>query len=114
MRNGSILQDRRSDGLAARGFANFLVHWHAGFKAAWEVGIPYALDPERVGYIHDRAGFCPSKDCSSYVDLFRLGLLNRTVDIIGPEDDQTQAGRRVDLPDRLPKGQQNWAQVLQA
>lgn len=104
-----VLQDVRTDALAARGFANFLFHWHAGFKAAWEAGIPYALNPLRVGYINDRNGFCVQKNCTDYVDIFRFGLLDRSRDVIG--DDADDSGR-VLLPARLPHGKNNWSGVV--
>ena len=102
------MQDIRTVGLQAAGFANFLVHWHAGFKAARQAGIPYALDPRRVGYIGDSRGLCPTGGCSDYVDLFRFGLLDRSHDIIGPD---TPAARRVDLPDHLPSSASSWSRV---
>jgi len=109
-RRRPVMQDIRTVGLQAAGFANFLVHWHAGFKAARQAGIPYALDPQRVGYIGNSRGLCPKGGCSDYVDLFRFGLLDRSHDIIGPD---IPAARRVDLPDHLPSSASSWSQALQ-
>mgnify|MGYP001422589374 FL=1 len=114
----TVLYDARTRGLAAAGFANFFLHWHAAFRLAWEARLTYAVRPQEFGYEHDRHGFCNQSNCSDYVNIWSLGLLDPASDLILPDGTTskdalaTGHGSLHHLPAQLPQGNLSWTALL--
>lgn len=107
-----VLRDGRVAGLAARGFANFFLHWHAAFKAAFDSDLRYAIDPQQIGYVNDRKGMCHKHDCTAYVDIRSLGLLDPACDIVvGNRTLRTSPSAVRHLPQVLKKSH-SWPAVI--